>query len=707
VSAGRTDRPRTDGRRLDRAAGGAPAQGGGTAPDGAGTVGRRVAAYGAWASPIRAADLAVAGIALGAPRPDGSDLCWLEGRPGNRGRQTVVRRRADGTIEDVTPPDFNARTRVHEYGGGAYLPADGIVYASSFDDGRAWRFEHPGEPGSPLTPEGAWRYADFELDRGRRRLYAVREDHTAGGVPRSPTEARNELVAIALDRPPEEAVTAIAGGHDFVAAPRLSPDGRRLAWLTWDHPAMPWDATELWVAEIAADGSLGEPERVAGGPDVAVTGPCWAPDGALVFAADWTGWWNLYRWTGADEASVPLAPVDAEFADPAWVLGRSSVAFLGDGTLYAVCRREGRDVLVRVEGDGRIEPVAIPHTELEGLWPLGGDRLAFVGGAPDRPTAVVICDPRSGSSEEVRRAIDLDLDPALVSRPRAMTFPTVSGPVGHALYYPPTNPGWNAPAGELPPLYVEIHGGPTANASSGVSLAIQYLTSRGIAVLDVDYRGSTGYGRVYRDLLRGSWGIVDMEDAVAAALFAAASGLADPRRMAIAGGSAGGYTTLRVLTAAPGAFAAGISHFGVADLGALARDTHKFESRYLDGLVGPWPEAEAVYRDRSPVNAVEAIDVPVLLLQGLDDRVVPPAQTRTMETALRQRGVPVAALYFEGEGHGFRGAPAIVAATEAELAFLGRVFGFEPADDLPPLDLAGWPGVAGAGDSNGGGPAAR
>ena len=703
MSAGGPGGP-TDGSRA------APAGGSGGRPNGSTTaapgsaapaVGPSVAPYGSWPSPIRAADLGVAGIALREPRPDGTDLCWLEGRPANAGRQTVVRLRADGTIEDVTPPGFNARTRVHEYGGGSYLPADGAVYASSFDDGRAWRFERAGEAGVPLTPEGAFRYADFELDRGRRRLYAVREDHGAGGIARTPTEARNELVAISLEGTPDGAVTVLTGGHDFVASPRLSPDGSRLAWLTWDHPAMPWDSTELWVAEVAADGSLLAPERVAGGPDVAVAGPCWAPDGSLVFTADWTGWWNLYRWSGADEASEPLSPAEAEFADPAWVLARSNVAFLADGTLLAACRREGRDLLVRVGADGRLDPVPIPYTEIEGLWPLGGDRLAFVAGAPDRPTAVAVCDPTTGSCRDVRRAVDLELDPALVSEPRSMTFPTVGGPVGHTLYYPPTNPGWVAPPGELPPLYVEIHGGPTANASSGLSLPIQYLTSRGIAVLDVDYRGSTGHGRAYRDLLRGSWGIVDKEDAVAAALFAAASGLADPRRMAIAGGSAGGYTALRVLTAAPGAFAAGISHFGVGDLGALARDTHKFESRYLDGLVGPWPEAEAVYRERSPVNAIDGIDVPVLLLQGLDDRVVPPAQAETMEAALRARGVPVAARYFEGEGHGFRGEAAIVAATEAELAFLGLVFGFRPADDLPPLELAGRQGTSAAGAREG------
>ena len=648
-----------------------------------------VAPCGSWRSPIRAADVAVAGVALREPRTDGPDLYWLEGRPANAGRQTVVRWRADGRIEDVTPPEFNARTRVHEYGGGAYLPADGVVYASSFDDGRAWRFERPGEAGVPLTPEGAFRYADFELDRGRRRLYAVREDHTAGGVARTPSEARNELVSIALDARPAVSVTVLAGGHDFIAAPRLSPDGRRLAWLTWDHPAMPWDATELWVAEIAADGALGEPERVAGGPDVSVQGPCWAPGGSLVFTADWTGWWNLYRWSGGDEASEPLAPAEAEFADPAWVLARSSVAFLADGTLLASCRREGRDLLVRVRDDGTLAPLAIPYTELEGLRALGPDLLAFVAGAPDRPAAVVICDPGTGSCQEVRRSSELVLDPALVSIPRAIAFPTAGGVVAHALYYPPTNPAWAAPPGELPPLYVECHGGPTSNAATAISLAFQYLTSRGIACLDVDYRGSTGYGRAYRDLLRGAWGVADLEDAVAAARFVADQGLADPRRMAISGGSAGGYTALRALTAAPGAFAAGISHFGVGDLGSLASDTHKFESRYLDSLVGPWPEAEAVYRERSPVNAVDRIGVPVLLLQGCDDRVVPPAQAEAMEAALRARGTPVAALYFEGEGHGFRGAEAIVRSTEAELAFLGQAFGFRPVDDLPALTFAG------------------
>lgn len=646
-----------------------------------------IAPYGSWASPIRPEDLASSAVSLREPQVDDGDLYWLEGRPSNGGRQTVVRRSPDGAVADVTPAVFNARTRVHEYGGASYLAADGVVYASSFTDGRVWRFDRPGAEGVPVTPAGAFRYADFELDPRRRRLYAIREDHTAGGIARTPTEARNELVAIDLDGPAWGEVEVLVTGPDFVAAPRLSPDGGRLAWLSWNHPAMPWDATELWVAEVRADRALGPAERVAGGPDVSVLDPVWAPDGSLLFVADWTGWWNLYRWSGADEASTPLAPAEAEFSGPLWVLGRSDFVVLGDASILAICRRNGRDALVRVPVDGSIQPLALPYTELDGIRAIDGMRAVLRAGAPDRPTAIVIVDAATGLADEVRRASTLALDPASTSMPRSISFPTGGGETAYALYYPPANEAYAAPQGELPPLYVECHGGPTSSLDSSLSLSKQFLTSRGIAVLDVDYRGSTGYGRAYRQLLNGAWGIVDLEDAVAAARYAAREGLADPSRMAIAGGSAGGYTTLRALTAKPEAFAAGISWFGVADLGPMTEDTHKFESRYLDSVVGPWPEAEAVYRERSPIHAVDRITAAVLLLQGLDDRVVPPAQTEMIESALRARRVPVAALYFEGEGHGFRSADAIIRSSQAELAFLAAVFGFTPADDLPPLGL--------------------
>ncbi len=645
---------------------------------------RTVAPYGAWRSPIAPADLAAGAVRLGELRADGEDLFWLEGRPADGGRQTLVRRRADGAIEDVSPPGFNVRTRVHEYGGGSYLAAGGLVVASEFSDGRLWRLPGAGAPAVPLTPVGPWRYADLARDPARPRVYAVREDHGTGGEP------RNEIVAVGLGGPVAGSPAILAGGHDFVAAPRPSPDGRRLAWLTWDHPAMPWDSTELWVAEVAADGALGIPERVAGGPEVSVVLPAWGPAGDLFFVSDWTGWWNLYRWTGADEASEPLAPAEAEFADPAWVLSRSSFCWLADGTLVAAARRWGRDLLVRVGQGGSLDPIAQPYTEVESLTALGA-RVACIGAAPGEAPAVVLLDPATGAAEVVRRSTGVALDPAWVSVPVAEDFPTVAGATARALFYPPTNPAFAAPAGERPPVVVTCHGGPTANASTGLALDVQLLTSRGIAVLDVDYRGSTGYGRPFRDALRGRWGIADVEDCVAAARHAAAEGWVDGARMAIAGASAGGYTTLRALTATPDAFAAGISFFGVGDLEALARDTHKFESRYLDAMIGPYPERADVYRERSPIHAVDRIRVPVLVLQGLDDRVVPPAQAEAIVAALRSNGIPVAALFFEGEGHGFRGAPAIVRSSEAELAFLAAVFGFTLADPVPALDLEGFP----------------
>ena len=644
---------------------------------------RTVAPYGSWHSPITPADLAGGSVRLAELQADGEDLLWLEGRPADGGRQALVRRRADGTIEDVSPPGFNVRTRVHEYGGGSYLAAGGLVVASEFSDGRLHRLPGAGAPAAPLTPAGPWRYADPAPDPARPRVYAVREDHGTGGEP------RNEIVALALDGPIDGALTVLAGGHDFVAAPRPSPDGRRLAWLTWDHPAMPWDATELWVADVRADGSLGEPERVAGGPGVSVLQPEWGPDGRLVFVADWTGWWNLYRWSGADEASEPLAPAEAEFADPAWVLAQSSYARLADGSLVAACRRAGRDLLVRIAGDGTLAPVVQPFTEIGSLRALG-NRVAFLGAAPGEAPAVVVSDPATGAVEVVRRSTAVALDPAWVSVPVAVDFPTAGGATAHALFYPPVNPACAAPTGERPPVVVTCHGGPTANASTGLALDVQLLTSRGIAVLDVDYRGSTGYGRPFRDALRGAWGIADLEDCVAAARHVAAEGWVDGARMAIEGGSAGGYTTLRALTAAAGAFAAGISFFGVGDLEALARDTHKFESRYLDGMIGPYPERADLYRERSPIHAVDRIRVPVLVLQGLDDRVVPPAQAEVIVAALRANRVPVAALFFEGEGHGFRGAPAIVRSAEAELAFLAAVFGFTLADPVEPLEIEGF-----------------
>ena len=638
-----------------------------------------VAPYGSWRSPIRIDDLIGDNVLLAEPWLDGDDVYWLEGRPAEGGRRALVRAAADGSVSDLTAAPISVRSRVHEYGGGAYVVAGGVVAYSDFADGRVFRLD-PGDTAPvPITPAGPWRYADLRFDAVRRRYLAVREDHGRGG------EAVNEIVDVPLDgdRDPRVLVT----GPDFVASPRLSPDGSQLAWLEWDHPDMPWDATRLRVAAVAPDGSLGEPVLAAGGPDESIVQPEWSPDGALHFISDRSGWWNLYRLVDGPRLE-PLAPMEAEFADPSWIFGRSAYGFLPDGSIVAVARRTGRDRLIHIAPGDFVGEVESAFTELEGLQ-VGPGGIVALAGAPGSATVVVRLDPETLAPAGVlRRSSSLTLDDDAISFPDPIEFPTTGGRTAHALYYPPRNAAFEGPPDERPPLRVFLHGGPTSNAVTGLNLVIQFWTSRGIAVADVDYGGSTGYGREVRRQLDGAWGVVDVDDTVAAADALVERGDVDPARMAVSGGSAGGFTTLAAL-AFRDRFSAGISAFGVADLESLARDTHKFESRYLDRLVGPYPEAAERYRERSPISAFDRIAVPVLVLQGLEDRVVVPAQAEEIVAALAANGIPYAYLAFEGEGHGFRGAPAIRRSLEAELSFLAQVFGFEPADTIEPVTLAG------------------
>lgn len=638
-----------------------------------------IAPYGSWRSPIRIDDLVGDVVALDEPWIDGDDLYWLEGRPSEGGRQVLVRVGADGAAEELTPAPVSVRTRVHEYGGGSYVVAGGVVVYSDLADGRLYRLD-PGAAGPvAITPAGPWRYADTRFDAVRRRFVAVREDHSGNGEP------VNQIVDVALDgeRDPRVLVT----GPDFVAAPRIAPDGSRLAWLEWDHPHMPWDATRLRVAPIAADGSLGDAALAVGGPDESIAQPEWSADGTLHLVSDRSGWWNLYRLVDGPRLE-PLAPMEAEFADPAWIFGRSSYGFLADGSIVAVARQAGRDRLFHIAPGELIGEVETPFTEFDGLQ-VGSTGVLVLAGSPGSPTVIVRLDPETLAPAGVlRRESSMALDQAIISVPETIDFPTGGGRIAHALYYAPRNPDHCAPHGDRPPLVVVSHGGPTANASSAMSLGIQFLTSRGIAVVDVDYGGSTGYGRDYRRLLNGAWGIVDVDDCIAAAEALVARGDVDPNRLAIKGGSAGGFTSLAAL-AFHDTFAAGISRFGVGDLEALARDTHKFESRYLDSMVGPYPASADLYRQRSPVHHLDEITCPILVLQGAEDRVVPPAQAEAIAAALTANAIPHAYLLFEGEGHGFRGEPAIRRSQEAELSFLGQVFGFEPADALEPVRLDG------------------
>lgn len=649
-----------------------------------------IAPFGSWRSPIDVELVAGSAVRLTEPWLDGDDAYWLEGRATEGGRRTLFRHAPDGATRELTPTPFNVGDRVHEYGGGAFAVDRGRVVASSLPDGQLWAIDPEGaaEPVA-LTPAGPWRYADLRFDPVRPVVYAVREAHDPADD--RPETVRNVLVALALGGS-DGAGRVIVEGPDFVASPRPSPDGRSLAWLEWDLPGMPWDATRLRVAEIRDDGSLGEAATVAGGPGISIAQPAWSPVGVLHYVSDETDWWNLYAFDGPRGLQGParnLAPMEAELGDPAWVLGRSTYGFASDGGVLAVARADGRDALIRITVDGTVSPVDAPFTEVEGLQVGSADAVTIAAG-PHDGAVVMRLHPLTGEPAGVlARSLRTPLDPGVLPVAEPIAFPTADGETARALYFPPANAGYAPPDGELPPLIVEVHGGPTSSASSALSLDRAFFTSRGIAVVDVDYRGSNGYGRPYRDALNGQWGIADVEDCVAAARHLVERGSVDPARMVIRGGSAGGYTTLAALAFRPEAFAAGISHFGIADLELIHLDGHKFESRYDEGLLAPWPEGRQVFRDRSPIHFLDRIRAPMLLFQGLDDKVVPPSQLDAMVAAFTARGLPHVAMTFAGEGHGFRRAETNRAVYRAELAFLARVFGFTPSDTLEPLEIPG------------------
>jgi len=631
--------------------------------------------YGTWTSPITSDLIVSESIGLSEPMIDGDAVYWLEMRPSEGGRCVLVRRSPDGQTLDITPPPFNARTRVHEYGGGSYTVYAGVAYFIHFNDQRIYRIA-PGETPVPLTADDGKRFADLVCDPLRNRLIGVCEDHGTGGK-----EPRNTLAAVSLSG---GRVTHIAEGSDFFASPRISPRGRRLAWLAWDHLRMPWDGTPLHIARFNPDGTLAPAATVAGGPEEAIFQPEWVADGSICYVSDQSGWWQIHHRQGI--IAMPLTRMDAEFGLPQWVFGMSTYAFESPGRIVCAYNRSGRSCLALLDLESRLlENQDIPFTDV-GSIRAGGQGGLFIGASPTIPRAVVRWNPAYGTSEFLRSSFDNRIDAGFFSTPEPIAFPTTGGQTAHAIFYPPRNRDFIPPAGEKPPLLVFSHGGPTAAVGSAFTLMIQFWTSRGIAVLDVNYGGSTGYGRAYRERLRGNWGIVDVDDCVNGALHLAGRGDVDPERLAIRGGSAGGFTTLAAL-AFRNVFKAGASYYGVSDLEALAQDTHKFESRYLDGLIGPYPERRDLYIERSPIHAVDRLSCPVIFLQGLEDRVVPPGQAEVMVAALRKKGIPVAYLPFAGEQHGFRRSENIKRALDAELYFYGRIFGFTPADPILPVQI--------------------
>lgn len=642
------------------------------------------APYGSWRSPVSADVVARGGGRLSSPLIAADEaLWWAESRPEEGGRTVLMRRPEGGAPETVTPEGFNVRTRVHEYGGGAWhLVAPDLVVFANFADQRLYR-QRLGEEPVAITPEpktpAALRYADMRATPDGHTLVAVREVHGAG-------EAENQIVSLPLDG--SGAAEVLAAGRDFYSFPRVSPDGRWLAWTCWDHPNMPWDGTELWLAPLE---DPGDERLIAGGGAESIFQPEWDAEGRLHFVSDRGGWWNLYRLADplAGDAVEQLTEERADLGRPQWLFGGATYAFLDDGTIACLRTDRGSEQLYLLEpGSWDPRDLGLPFTSF-GFPVLSahGTRVAFAAAAPDREPAVVVHDLAAGAWEAVRSAAETPLDPAYVSVPRAIEFPTGDGEVAHGFYYPPANADFAGPEGELPPLIVESHGGPTSHATPALSREFAYWTSRGFGVVDVNYRGSSGHGRAYRDRLRGEWGVVDTEDCVAAARHLAQTGAVDGARLAIRGGSAGGYATLCALVFHD-TFAAGASYYGVADAEALARDTHKFESRYLDGLIGPYPERADLYRERSPIHHVERLRVPVILFQGLEDAIVPPNQAETMVAALWKNGVPHAYLAFEGEQHGFRKAETEIRCLESELYFYGRIFGFEPAGHPEPVEIS-------------------
>jgi len=629
--------------------------------------------YGSWKSPISGKTLVQSSLRLGQIQIDGDSVTWTEGRPAEKGR-TALMHWSGSDIHEITPPDSDVRTRAHEYGGGAFLNAGGYRFYINNSDQQIYEVLANGET-RQVTHKPEYRFADMILDQKRDLLYAVGEDHS------DTQNIENYLVRIALNGGKFQIV---AEGFDFYSNPQLSSDGTQLLFLTWNHPNMPWDGTQLRLADLDDEGNIVGIQEIAGGITESIFQPLWDPDGSIYFVSDRNGWWNIYRYSNSQVTCV--LEKQAEFGLPQWVFGMSKYAVLNSGDLVAAYSDLSGSKLVRIDvNQGIFKDISTPYT---GIDQVRGSkhRIAFIGYTDSQPGEIVTMDMVTNTSRTLRKSADTDIDGSYISKSQHISFETASDEMTHAWFYPPKNPNYEAPPEDLPPLIVLSHGGPTGNSSGAFSLAIQYWTTRGFAIVDVNYSGSTGYGRAYRERLKGNWGVRDVQDCAAAAKYLADAGLVDRARLIIKGGSAGGYTTLAALTFMD-VFKAGASYYGVGDLTLLAQDTHKFESRYLDSMIGPYPQEKQLYFNRSPLNFADQLDCPVIFMQGLDDPVVPPNQAESMVAALKQNGIPVAYLPFEGESHGFRKSTTVIKSIESEYYFYTQIFGIDPAEALEPIKI--------------------
>jgi dipeptidyl aminopeptidase/acylaminoacyl peptidase len=637
-----------------------------------------IAPYGSWKSPITS-DLIVAGtIGLSDVVVSGDNIYWIESRPAERGRRSIQRRSADGEIRELTPSEFNVRTRLHEYGGAAYEVDNDTIYFQNFADQLMYRHDAGSAP-RPITTSGIF-YADFRIDKHRNRLVSIQEDHGISDI-----EAVNTLVSLNPSGPNADGGVTMVSGADFLSNPRLSPDGQRMAWLEWSHPNMPWDAAELWVGDVDVEGAIHNGRKIAGGNGSSVFQPEWTPAGDLIFVDDRSGWWNFYRYRNGEIEH--LLDMEAEFGSPLWVVGMTTYVVVSGDRIICTYSQNGFSHLGDLNlATGKFSQIPTPFTEVDSIA-TNGTIVAFVAGSPNAPNGLYQHDLRTGETTLIRSASTVTIDPEYLSDPELVTFPTSDDQIAHGFLYLPKNKDFAAPDDELPPLIVTSHGGPTSAATTSLRLPFQFWTSRGFALLDVDYRGSTGYGRPYRDALRGTWGIYDVDDCVYGAKYLVEQGVVDGERLAVRGGSASGYLTLAALTFRD-TFDAGCALYGISDLEVMALETHKFESRYLDGLVAPYPEGIDIYKERSPLYHIDQLNTPLILFHGLEDKVVPPNQSEMIYDALKEKGVPVALVLYEGEQHGFRQAANIKRTLDGELYFYSRIFGFEPADPIEPIPIA-------------------
>jgi dipeptidyl aminopeptidase/acylaminoacyl peptidase len=635
----------------------------------------RISPYGSWKSPITGDIVASGNVGLGQIEIENKDVYWSEMRPSEKGRCVIVKHSpVEGTI-DINPSPFNARTRVHEYGGGSYKIIKNEVFFTNFADQRIYRMK-PVENPKPITLETELRHADFEFDSTRDRLICVREDHTEKS-----REAVNTIVSMNLEG---KNFKTLVQGNGFYSSPRISPKGKYLAWLTWNHPHMPWNKTQLWIGKLSQDGSIEEQIQINKNITESIVQPLWSPDSILYFVSDRNNWWNIYCWKDGEVKNV--CSKEAEFAEPPWIFAQSNYDFESENRIICSFNQKGRWHIAHLNTEtGKLKVIETPYTYISSLH-TKNDYAFFIGGSPREATSIVRMNLKTPNTEVLKRSSKITVDSGYLSQPKPIEFPTEKGLTAYGIYYRPRNKDFTAPSGSLPPLLISVHGGPTAAASTTLSLKIQFWTSRGFAVVEVNYGGSTGYGREYRERLRGQWGVVDLNDSVNAAKYMVELGEVDEEKLAISGGSSGGYTTINSLTFRD-IFKAGASYYGISDLETFVKETHKFESRYLEYLVGPYPEKKDLYYQRSAINFLDQLDVPIILFQGLDDKIVPPNQAELIFEALKNRGRPVAYLAFEGEQHGFKQAKNIKRSLEAELFFYSQIFGFTLADLIEPVEI--------------------